>query len=167
VQGIYAITNTVTGEQYVGRSRRIYRRWAQHARLLSEGKHPSARFNRAWTEHGPTAFAWQILQLVPDAQQLAHVEHEHVERLHPAYNLIRAFAAPKSAQKHTLPLGWLSVSEVAVQLNRTEDDVRNLLLSGELRGWRIGQGRWRVREHDLQTFLDRHWNAPSQPSEGE
>jgi excisionase family DNA binding protein len=50
----------------------------------------------------------------------------------------------------------LSVEDVAARLDVTEETVRRWLRSGELRGIRLSRkAGWRIREVDLQTFLDK------------
>lgn len=63
VSGVYAITNTVTGEQYVGSARDIRTRWATHHRLLRRGRHIS-NLQRAWNTYGAPQFRLDVLESV-------------------------------------------------------------------------------------------------------
>lgn len=60
--GIYEIRCAVSGKSYVGSSKRIYRRWADHRRDLRKGSHTSPRLQRAWNKHGEENFAFLILE---------------------------------------------------------------------------------------------------------
>jgi excisionase family DNA binding protein len=51
----------------------------------------------------------------------------------------------------------LTVEEVAEQMSVTHETVRRWLRSGDLRGVRLARkAGWRVRENDLQAYLERH-----------
>jgi len=47
----------------------------------------------------------------------------------------------------------LTTTEVAEYLNVELRFVRNILLTGALRGFRIGKRKWRVRTDDLQRYV--------------
>jgi excisionase family DNA binding protein len=51
---------------------------------------------------------------------------------------------------------WLTTREIAQRLKLTEYTVREWLRTGRLKGYRPGGDRagWRVRESDLQQFLE-------------
>jgi excisionase family DNA binding protein len=51
----------------------------------------------------------------------------------------------------------LTVKEVAEQLRLSEEAVRRLLRSKQLRGYTV-QGSWRVKQEDLKEFLERQSN---------
>lgn len=49
----------------------------------------------------------------------------------------------------------MSVGQVAAELNVSENQVRSLLHTGELRGIQIGgRGLWRIGTGDLEAFID-------------
>jgi len=51
----------------------------------------------------------------------------------------------------------LTVEEIAEQMSVTHETVRRWLRSGDLRGVRLARkAGWRVRENDLQAYLERH-----------
>jgi excisionase family DNA binding protein len=155
MQGVYAITCTATGEQYVGKALHIYHRWAQHTQLLTQGRHPSPRLAKAWAEHGPICFTWQILQVVEDARDLRRLEQEHIARLQPVYNQRSAYIERRAQVPRRSSSDYLSVWEVAERLGKPEETVRRWLRSGELRGIRLARkAGWRVRQGDLRAFLD-------------
>ena len=64
--------------------------------------------------------------------------------------------------EHTMPQyseqgHLLTVEEIAEQVSVTHETVRRWLRSGDLRGVRLARkAGWRVRESDLQAFLERH-----------
>lgn len=88
MQGIYAITCTPTGEQYIGKAVHIYRRWSEHEHLIRAGHHHSRKLAEAWAAYGPTSFTWSVLEVVDDASALLRVEREYLRRLRPAFNIV-------------------------------------------------------------------------------
>ncbi len=66
--GVYVITNTVTGEQYVGASRDVAFRFRQHQSTLRGGRHCNRRLQAAWNEHGEAVFLFEGLEKLPAEQ---------------------------------------------------------------------------------------------------
>lgn len=60
VIGIYRIFNRITGCQYVGQSRRVKKRLADHFNLLRGGRHPNRHLQNSFKKHGETAFGYEI-----------------------------------------------------------------------------------------------------------
>ncbi|NLO52095.1 MAG: helix-turn-helix domain-containing protein [Bacteroidales bacterium] len=52
----------------------------------------------------------------------------------------------------------LTVREVARRLKRAEFTVRTWLREGKLKGTKIGNKDWRIREDDLNAYLNVHFN---------
>jgi DNA-binding Xre family transcriptional regulator len=86
--GIYAITNTKTGECYVGSATLCAVRWGIHLRQLKTHKHPSKSLQAAWDRDGAEAFAFEILETVTDEYALGTREQAWLESLQPKYNTI-------------------------------------------------------------------------------
>lgn len=74
--GIYAITNTVTGEQYIGASHKIEQRWYQHRMMLRLKKSQHTKLQIAWLEFGEDAFRFEVLEEV-EVTRLAEREDFH------------------------------------------------------------------------------------------
>ena len=60
--GVYAIRHKESGRVYVGSSKDIYARWAQHVHTLERGSHRSKYLQRAWQKYGADAFEFIILE---------------------------------------------------------------------------------------------------------
>ena len=58
---------------------------------------------------------------------------------------------------------YLTVPEIAARLGMKPTGVQHWLATGRLRGYQPGGRRlgWRVREADLQRFLERSANRPA------
>lgn len=85
ISGVYRIWNVVTGQSYIGSSRHIYRRWAQHIGTLPRGKHLSPYLQRSWNRHGATAFIFEILEIVAPDERIMR-EQVYLDIAKPAYN---------------------------------------------------------------------------------
>ena len=87
--GIYKITNTITGDFYIGSSKDVKKRWAAH-------KWPS-RWNECQNnpmyldmqKYGIDKFVFEILAEV-EADSLKVIEQQFIETLKPTYNSNRA-----------------------------------------------------------------------------
>lgn len=54
--GIYRIVNHVTGQCYVGQSRRMQKRIKEHFRLLRWNQHPNRRLQESFNQYGEASF---------------------------------------------------------------------------------------------------------------
>jgi group I intron endonuclease len=66
--GVYLLTNTVTGVVYVGSAVDLLKRWLTHKSDLVHGKHHNPRLQASWQKHGPEAFTYTVLEMVPDGR---------------------------------------------------------------------------------------------------
>ncbi len=64
--GIYAITNRITGEMYVGQSKDVVRRLDFHIYQLRRRKHSNPRLQKNVDMYGLEAFDCTILEVMPD-----------------------------------------------------------------------------------------------------
>jgi group I intron endonuclease len=81
--GIYQIRHLASGKIYIGSAVDIKARWQSHRSALRIGRHHSSYLQRAWSKYGPDAFSWQVLELVPNKQDLIRVEQEYLDRFRP------------------------------------------------------------------------------------
>jgi hypothetical protein len=68
--GIYAITNILTQEQYIGSNGDLSARFNRHRTLLLRGDHHAKRLQEAWDQYGAEHFRFELLESVPDSQRL-------------------------------------------------------------------------------------------------
>lgn len=62
VSGIYAITHIPSGRFYIGSSRDVIGRWADHQKRLNANNHHSIKLQSAWNKYGCQAFHFGILE---------------------------------------------------------------------------------------------------------
>lgn len=90
--GVYRITNTVTGDSYIGSSNDIRRRWTEHCHRLTRGTHDNSYLQRAIVKYGSAAFTIAVLEVCA-VDMLITVEQRHMDAGRPTYNM-----APKAGQ---------------------------------------------------------------------
>ena len=85
ISGIYKITNTITGDFYIGSSKDIKRRWASHKWHSRRNKYPNNPLYKDMQKYGIDKFVFEILAEV-EVEQLKEMEQQFIEKLQPTYN---------------------------------------------------------------------------------
>ena len=89
VSGIYKITNTITGDFYIGSSKNVKRRLAAHKLKSTENKCPNNPMYLDFQKYGLENFVFEILAEV-EVEELKDAEQKFIETLKPTYNNINA-----------------------------------------------------------------------------
>ena len=87
--GIYKITNTITGDFYIGSSKDVKLRWANHKCPSRWKQYPNNPMYIDMKKYGVDKFEMQIIAEV-EADKLKETEQQFIETLKPTYNDIRA-----------------------------------------------------------------------------
>ena len=87
--GIYKITNTITGDFYIGSSKDVKRRWTEHKCPSSWKRLPNSPMYLDMQRYGVDKFVFQILAEVEESF-LKKTEQQFIEKLKPIYNNYRA-----------------------------------------------------------------------------
>ena len=87
--GVYKITNTVTGDFYIGSSKNIKHRWADHKCPSKWNEHPNNPMYLDMKKYGVDKFDFEILAEV-EPEQLKEKEQQFIENLKPTYNVRNA-----------------------------------------------------------------------------
>ena len=85
ISGIYKITNTVTGDFYIGSSKDVKRRWREHKCPSSWKRFPNKQLYQDMRKYGVDNFDFQILEEVEEGK-LKDAEQQFIETLKPTYN---------------------------------------------------------------------------------
>lgn len=127
---IYVVTNTVTGEQYVGQTRqKAQRRWKTHVNTANSKVAHKYKLAKAIIEYGKEAFAFVEVFSAFDAATLNAVEISFIKAISPVYNIAKGGAGhrgvtPSSevckARSERLKLQWADVDWRA----KTEKSIR-------------------------------------------
>ena len=90
---IYIVTNTVTGEQYVGQTRQKARcRWEAHINTANSQATKKYKLAKAIIAYGKEAFEFIEVFSAFDAATLNAVEINLIEELSPSYNIAKGGA---------------------------------------------------------------------------
>ena len=88
--GVYKITNTVTGEFYIGSSKDVKSRWAHHkCPSVWKKKCPNNPMYLDMQRYGVEKFEFKILEEV-ESEHLKEAEQKFIENMKPTYNSNRA-----------------------------------------------------------------------------
>lgn len=96
VEGVYALRNTKTGQVYIGAAKHIPGRFKKHMWLLRRGEHCNVKLTAAFTEHGESAFEYEILEVCSGDRRKA-AEREFIAKFNShvtGYNLTALGAGP-------------------------------------------------------------------------
>lgn len=85
ISGVYKITNTITGDFYIGSSKNVYQRWAAHKKPSVWKKCPNNPMYQDMQKYGVDKFRFQVLGSVV-LEYLKQVEQGIIEALQPTYN---------------------------------------------------------------------------------
>ena len=89
ISGIYKITNTVTGDFYIGSSNDVKQRWVNHKCPSRWKQHPNNPMYIDMKKYGVDKFEFQVIAEV-EAEQLKEKEQQIIETLKPTYNKCNA-----------------------------------------------------------------------------
>ena len=89
ISGIYKITNTVTGDFYIGSSKDVKQRWVNHKCKSTWKNNPNNPMYIDMRKYGVDKFDFQILEVV-EPEQLKEKEQQFIETLKPTYNRCNA-----------------------------------------------------------------------------
>jgi hypothetical protein len=93
---IYVVTNTATGEQYVGQTRqKAVRRWRCHVNTANSKVATKYKLAKAILECGESAFKFSEVFSAFDADALDAAEIGFIAELAPAYNITKGGAGHK------------------------------------------------------------------------
>jgi group I intron endonuclease len=98
--GVYKITNTVTGDFYIGSSVDICRRFKQHRNRLIKDSHENAHLQRSWNKHGETCFEFSICEHC-EQEQLIMREQFYIDNEKPTYNIFPSASGFYLGFKHS------------------------------------------------------------------
>ena len=85
ISGIYKITNTITGDFYIGSSKDVKRRWANHKCPSRWNRCPNNPLYKDMRKYGIDKFEFQVLAEVEE-DKLKKTEQQFIEKLQPVYN---------------------------------------------------------------------------------
>lgn len=89
ISGVYKITNTVTKDFYIGSSKNVKHRWADHLYPSTWKNNPNKQLYKDMQKYGVDSFEFQVITEVKP-ESLKEIEQQLIETLKPAYNKYNA-----------------------------------------------------------------------------
>ena len=89
ISGVYKITNTVTGDFYIGSSKNVRSRWVHHKIPSTWKRYPNNPMYLDMQKYGVDKFVFEILEDV-EIDYLKESEQKFIDKLQPTYNSNRA-----------------------------------------------------------------------------
>ena len=86
---VYKITNTITGDFYIGSSNDVKRRWKEHKKPSTCKRFPNNQLYKDMQKYGKDKFEFQVIAEV-EPEELKEAEQKFIETLKPTYNSNRA-----------------------------------------------------------------------------
>ena len=83
ISGVYKITNIITGEFYIGSSKNIKHRWANHKSPSAQKQQLNSKLYKAMAQYGRDNFIFEILE---ETDNLKEREQYWIKQLSPTYN---------------------------------------------------------------------------------
>ena len=90
ISGIYKITNTITNDFYIGSSKNVKKRWADHKCISTWKRCQNSQLYQDMKKYGTDKFEFEILAEVEE-WKLKEMEQQFIETLNPRYNSHRAY----------------------------------------------------------------------------
>ena len=89
ISGVYKITNTITGDFYIGSSKNVKRRWESHKCPSRWNQCPNKQLYKDMRKYGVDKFVFEVIEEV-EVDSLKEMEQQFIETLKPTYNNINA-----------------------------------------------------------------------------
>ena len=100
ISAVYKITNTITGDFYIGSSKDVKKRWTAHKAPSRWNEHPNCPMYLDMQKYGVDRFEFQVIAEVEPAK-LKEVEQQFIETLKPTYNNYNAKGVDIERKKET------------------------------------------------------------------
>lgn len=155
--GVYLITCTVTGDQYVGQTKCFVARLGQHVGDLSYNRHPVTAMQEDWVKYGPHAFTYEILEVVVDTDRLKLLEREQawIDTLSPKYNMAISYDVTRSRRRQALRS---RSSLAASNIKKARKTAKSMKIAHAQRKAELRQHRRTEVEYTVHDILD-EWRA--------
>lgn len=184
---IYAIVNTITGNQYIGSTKNSYVRKRSHFNLLKRGAHHSFILQRAFDKHGEDKFKFIVVEEVDANTNLIEREQWWLDNANCSYNLTkqalpgreRVITEETRAKMRAAKLGikhpeWRNKQKSIYQLGRgvgrkRSEEARKAMGEAQKRlrerGYMSPNSK-KVVQYDLNNKFIKEWNSISSAAKG-
>lgn len=146
ISGIYKITNIITGDFYIGSSKNIMKRWANHKSPSKQAEHTGIKLYQAFSKYGLDKFSFEILE---ETNNLREREEYWIEKLNPIYNSLRAKRTNEERLAQTKE--WCDIHRDELRAQMRKYNSRLCFYNGETLTLGALRGRFRRQgiPHDM------------------
>ena len=99
IAGVYKVTNIITGDFYIGSSKDIKHRWANHKCSSAHKRQPNSKLYKDMASYGKDKFIFEVIE---ETDNLKEREQYYIECLKPSYNNYQAKGLNTDRYKETL-----------------------------------------------------------------
>ena len=89
ISAVYKITNTVTGDFYIGSSKNVKKRWSDHKCKSKWNERPNNPMYLDMQKYGVDKFVFEVIEEA-EVDKLKETEQKFIETLKPTYNSCNA-----------------------------------------------------------------------------
>ena len=122
--GVYKITNTITGDFYIGSANNIWGRIRRHRSDLANNRHGNIYLQRVWNKYGKQAFEFTAI-LLCDIEHKLYFEQGFLDLFKPVYNIATCVLASWQGLRHT-DEQRRKISEAGKGKHHTEETKRKI-----------------------------------------
>ena len=97
--GVYQIRNLLNDKIYIGSSKNIDQRWAEHVSLLRGNYHHNPHLQNAWNKYGEDEFIFEMIEVMKDENKLLLREQWCLDNCSPDYNIALYASSPMKGRK--------------------------------------------------------------------
>ena len=103
ISAVYKITNTATGDFYIGSSKNVKKRWREHKCQSTWKRYPNNPLYQDMQKYGTDKFEFEVLEVLEEVEEdsLKEMEQQFIEKLQPTYNNRRANGWDVERRKET------------------------------------------------------------------
>jgi hypothetical protein len=118
VCGIYKITNLKNGRIYIGQSRNVQVRWANHVNQLVSGSHSNSKLLQDFKEYGIKAFEVEVIEKHRSDKNLLAREEFYILQCHrQGYSLYNRIPTERQQPEPQKPwaVGWKPIDNATAK----------------------------------------------------
>jgi len=144
---VYKITNTLTGDFYVGSSTNLYKRYHTHINHMRNGIKSCVLLNRAAKKYGEENFSFEILSKCP-IEYVLKLEQWFISNLKPKYNVAKIAGSNLGIKRTEETKFNKSISQ---KQNWKNETYRKKHLESLSKNWRSGTSHPMVKLTEQQV----------------
>lgn len=153
---VYKILNLVTGDEYIGSTKRLDNRKWCHVFHLKNNKHHSPILQNAWNKYGAHNFDFIIIEEVIDTQLLLQREQFWMDERMPRYNVAKKAGSPLGTKHTDQSRKNMSLAHLGKKLSPESIAKRSLKQSGA-NHWAFGKVRSDKDKKNVSIGVKKHY----------